>query len=99
MVIRIHDHVRTYSTYQDGEVIFRLIAQELRAGRSVTLSFAGIKSIPSAFVNAALVKLVEEFSIDYIRTRLKIVDSTRQINRLIKDRFNFATQEKGVAVG
>jgi hypothetical protein len=100
VVIRISDHVQTYSTYQDGAVIFRLIADELRAGGSVTLSFADIKSIPSAFVNAALVKLLEEFEFDYIRSRLKIVDSTRQINRLIKDRFNFATESpRRIAAG
>jgi hypothetical protein len=99
VVIRILDHVQTYSTYEDGEVIYRLIAEELRAGRAVTLSFSGIKSIPSAFVNAALVKLIEEFDFDYIRSRLKIVESTRQINRLIKDRFYFATKERRVATG
>ena len=96
MVIRIADHVRTYSTYADGEVIYRLIAEELRVGRTVTVSFSGIKSIPSAFVNAALIKLLEEFDFDYIRFHLKIVDSTRQINQLIKDRFYFATKEPGL---
>ena len=98
MVIRIADHVETHSTYKDGEVIYRLIAERLRAGEVVTLSFAGIKSIPSAFVNAALVKLLEEFEFEYIQSRLTIVDSTRQINRLIKDRFYFAT-ERRVAAG
>jgi len=92
-VIRITNHLRTWSTYADGEVIRRLIAEELRAGRIVTLSFSGIKSVPSAFVNAALIKLIEEFDFEDIRSRLKIVDSTRQINQLIKDRFHFATKE------
>jgi len=100
-VIRILDHVKTFSTYEDGEVIYKLLADELRAGRSVTLSFAGIKSIPSAFVNAALVKLLEGFEFKDIQSRLAIVDSTRQINRLIKDRFYFATNanERRVAAG
>ena len=94
MVIRVLDHVATPSTYKDGEIIYRLIANELRSGRDVELSFAGIKSIPSAFVNAALVRLVEEFNFDEIKRRLQIVDSTRHINRLIKDRFAFATSER-----
>lgn len=93
MVIRIIDHVQTHSTYKDGEVIYRLVRDALRAGDVVTLSFAEIKSIPSAFVNAALVKLLEEFKLDYIQSRLKIVDSTRHINRLIKDRFYFAAND------
>ncbi len=94
MVIRILDHVQTYSTYQDGEVIYRLLAEELRAGRSVVLSFDGIKSLSSAFVNAALIKLLEEFEFRFIQDRLQIVHSTRQINRLIKDRFSFAANEE-----
>lgn len=98
MVIRVADQVETYSTYKDGEVIYKLIAERLRAGEVVTLSFASIKSIPSAFVNAALVKLLEEFKFEYIQSRLRIVDSTRHINRLIKDRFHFAT-ERRVAAG
>lgn len=97
-MIRIADHVRTFSSYGDGEVIYQLIAADLRKSRVVTLSFSGIKSIPSAFVNAALVKLIEEFEFDFIRSHLIIVDSTRQINRIIKDRFYFATKERA-AVG
>ena len=92
-MIRITNHLRTWSTYADGEVIYLLIAEELRSGRTVTLSFSGIKSVPSAFVNAALIKLLEEFDFEDIRSRLKIVDSTRQINQLVKDRFHFATKE------
>ena len=100
MVIRILDHVKTYSTYRDGEVIYRLLVEQLRAGHVVTLSFSGIKSIPSAFVNAALIKLLEEFEFEYVRSRLNIIDSTRQINRLIKDRFHFATTaERRIAAG
>jgi hypothetical protein len=94
VVIRILDHVKTYSSYKDGEVIFRLISERMHAGEGTVLSFAGIKSIPSAFVNAALVKLLEEFKFEEIQSRLRIVDSTRQINRLIKDRFSFATESR-----
>lgn len=97
MVIRVADHTRTHSTYADGEVIYRLLESELRAGRKVTVSFAGIKSIPSAFVNAALIKLLEQFDFKFIRSHLSIVDSTRQINSLIKDRFHFAANEPRAA--
>lgn len=97
MVIRIADHTRTHSTYADGEVIYRLLESELRAGRKVTLSFLGIKSVPSAFINAALIKLLEEFDFKFIQTNLSIIDSTRQINNLIKDRFHFAANEPRAA--
>ena len=94
MVIRILDHVSNPSSYKDGEVIYKLLSQEFRSGQKVVLSFDGISSIPSAFVNAALIKLLEEFSFDSIRANLDIVNSTRQINRLIKDRFSLAATER-----
>ena len=55
MVIRILDHISNASTYADGEVIYRLIASELDAGRDVAVSFEGIKSVSSAFINSALI--------------------------------------------
>lgn len=96
MVIRILEHVSNASTYADGEVIYRLIASELDAGRDVAVSFEGIKSVSSAFINSALIRLVEKFPFEKIRRHLDIVDSTRQINRLVKDRFAFATSQKQV---
>ncbi len=92
-MIRILDHVKGLATYADGEVIYRLILEEFRAHRPVTVSFQGIKSVSSAFVNSALIRLVEDFDFDFIRAHLNITDSTRQINRIIKDRFAFATSE------
>lgn len=94
VTIRILEHVRSVSSYGDGEVIYRIIVEEFRHHRPVTLSFDGIKSVSSAFVNSALIRLIEDFDFDFIRAHLHIVDSTRQINRIIKDRFAFATGDE-----
>jgi hypothetical protein len=90
MVIKILDHVTSTSAYKDGDVIFRLISKALQSGQDVTVSFSGIKSLPSAFINAAFVKLLEEFDFPYIQQKVEFIDSTRQINRLIQDRFYFS---------
>lgn len=89
MVIRLLDYVQHCSTYEDGDVIFDLIAPKVEAGEEVVLSFEGVTVVPSAFVNAALLRLVERVSLDDVRRRLSIVNSTRQINDLIKSRFGF----------
>lgn len=95
--IKITDHVKQCSTYEDGDVIFRLISSafdnEQRLDNKVELDFNGVLSIPSAFVNAALVQLLDKYSFDYIRGHLSFVGSTRQINDLIKRRFQFALQQ------
>lgn len=95
--IRILDHVKQCSTYDDGEIIFRLISSELgneeRFDNKVELDFDGVLSVPSAFVNAALVQLLDTHSFDYIRSHLNVVGSTRQINDLVRRRFQFAMRQ------
>lgn len=93
MVIRILDHVEHCASYADGDVIFRLISPHVKNGEDVVLSFDGIDAVPSSFVNAAIVRLVEVVSLGEIRKHLKITSSTKQINDLIRSRFAFVEQE------
>jgi hypothetical protein len=91
VTIRIADHVHYASTYQEGQIIFNLLAPRLQDGEVVELSFEGFGAVPSAFVNAALVQLLEVVAMDRIRNLLKISNSTKYINELIKRRFDFVT--------
>ena len=92
MVIRILDHVAQAATYADGEKIFPLIANPIRQGQDVSLSFEGIDAVPSAFINATIVRLIEVANLDEIKLHLSVVDSTRQINNLIRERIAFLSQ-------
>lgn len=89
MVIRILDHVRTASSYDDGNVIFDLIVNDIREGRPVHVSFEGVTSVPSAFVNAAFVRLLESMPFSHVQKSLRIEKSTKQINDLVRTRFAF----------
>lgn len=91
MVIRILDHVAQAATYADGEKIFTLIVEPIKRGEDITLSFDGIDAVPSSFINAAVVRLVEVVGIEVIKAHLLVIDSTRQINSLIRDRIAFLT--------
>jgi STAS-like domain of unknown function (DUF4325) len=88
--IEILSHVTSASTYEDGGKIYDLIKNQLQNGENVELSFIGIASVPSAFVNAAIIQLLEHFEFNHIRTHLRFVNTTRHINQLIKSRFDFA---------
>lgn len=90
MVIRVLDHVPRCSTYEEGDVIYRLVREALGRGDHVEISFDGVLAVPSAFVNAALVRLLEDYNFSFIREKLKISNSTRQINQTIRERFDFA---------
>lgn len=92
--IRILDVVTTASTYEDGEAVCNKLLEQIDAGHPVSVSFDGIQAVPSAFVNAAFLKLLETHSFEEIRRLLKIRDSTRHINELVRSRFEFANAHR-----
>jgi hypothetical protein len=66
--------------------VFARVWEALGSGGSVTVSFEGAKTATSSFVNAAFVQLLDEITLDDVKTRLRVVNSTRQINDMIKTR-------------
>ncbi len=89
MVITALDHVPHCYTADDGLTIQRLVDAAMRRGEDVELSFAGVHAaVPSSFVNAAFVGLLERYGLDTIKRSLKITNSTRQINEMIRSRVN-----------
>lgn len=92
MVIKIVDYIKSASSYEDGEVIFRLILPAVQAGEKVVIDFSGITSVPSAFVNSAFIQLLEHVSFSQVKSTLSFMQSTRQINQLIRSRFEFVAQ-------
>lgn len=92
VTIRIRDHVKQASSYDDGQIIYRLISDKLASGDTVRVSFDGINAVPSAFVNAAFVQLLDKTPIEKLREKLQFSDSTRFINELIKNRFDFVSR-------
>lgn len=63
-----------------------VIRPALRAGQDITLSFRGVRGVPSSFVNAAFVGLLDEFPVTLIRRHVRVVNSNPQINAMIRDR-------------
>lgn len=94
MDIKVIEHVASASSYDDGEKIFKLLLDPIRDGQKVVVNFSGITSIPSAFVNSAFVRLLEFVPFEQVRGNLTFAQSTRQINELIKSRFEFVSQRK-----
>lgn len=89
VTVRVADHVAQASTYDDGQVIYELIAPRILMGEQVCVSFAGIHAVPSAFVNAAFIRLLEIVPFEQVQRTLRITDSTKFINDLVRQRFAF----------
>lgn len=94
MVVKIIDLVKSASSYEDGEVIFRRILPAVQAGEPVIVDFTGISSVPSAFVNSAFIRLLEHVPFEQVKKTLSFTQSTRQINQLIRSRFHFVAGDE-----
>jgi hypothetical protein len=71
--IRIHEHFgENLLTPEEGERLLGEIQPELANGKSVTLDFAGVRIVTSAFLNAAIGRLYGSFSHDVIRQHLSV---------------------------
>jgi hypothetical protein len=86
MVIYVHSLVPGADTADQGIHLFPYIRDALKAERQVVISFKGIQTATSSFVKTAFVVLLKDMSFDDLKSRVRIVDSTRQINHMIKAR-------------
>jgi hypothetical protein len=88
MVIYVREIAVAGDTAKQGEILFRSMVSAFADNERVTLSFDGIDTATSSFVNAGLVQLLTLMTFDDIKKRLTVVDSTRQINNMIKRRLS-----------
>ena len=90
----IKDLISSASGYDNGDVIYKIIHTALLKKQKIVVSFAGIDAISSSFLNASILRLLEDISFDEIRENLIIVDSTKYINNLIIERFRFVLNKE-----
>lgn len=93
MVILVSKHLKHCYTNDDGNTIYNLIHNDLLNNRHVVVSFKDMDSVSSSFVNSAFIALLDDISVRSIRKNLLFINSTKQINQMIKKSFDF--EEKG----
>lgn len=89
MVIRALDIVPQCYTQDDGHKVFKVLLPKLQQGERVELSFEGVETVPSSFVNTSLIRLLDVIPFERIKTNLSFTNTTKQINEMIKTRFAF----------
>lgn len=90
-IIRVLDLVDRCYNGDDGQIIHDALVARLKKHEQITISFAGVDSIPSSFVNTALISLLTEFRFDEIKRFVRFSETSSQINDMIKTRFLFET--------
>jgi STAS-like domain of unknown function (DUF4325) len=74
-------------TAEQGSALHDALSAALgRHGVTVELDFQGITTATSSFANLAFVQLLTRWPLAELKRRLKVVNSTRQINEMIKSR-------------
>jgi|RhiMetdeSRZDD1v2_1073273.scaffolds.fasta_scaffold65596_7 uncharacterized protein DUF4325 len=86
VAISILDIVGGADTSAQGDLVHAKLTEGLRSSGEILISFDGVKTATSSFVNTSFVKLLEEWSLDELKRRLRVIHSTRQINDMIKSR-------------
>lgn len=86
MVIRVLSLTGAADTQQQGAAVYDRLVDALKTQPTVLVSFDGIDIATSSFVNMAFVRLLDHMSLQDIKQRVRVVQSTRQINSMIKRR-------------
>ena len=73
-------------TADQGAAVYRALQAALSGHGSVDVDFQGITTATSSFANIAFVQLLTRWGLAEIKRRLRVVNSTRQINEMIKSR-------------
>jgi hypothetical protein len=94
MVIKVYNHVGRCYSNEEGKIIQEILKRHLLNGETVTVSFENIDGVTSSFVNTAFIELLNIFEFDFIKKSVRIINSTKQINEMIKDRFSFEVNRR-----
>jgi hypothetical protein len=97
MGITVLDYTPQCYTTVDGDKLLQVMLAALNGTDKITVSFKGVGDVPSSFVNASFVRLLDFYSFDYIRSHVSVVDTNRQINDMISSRMRFASEHVAAA--
>lgn len=86
VTLRVIDIAGAGDTASEGERLRGALLQALRSRQPVCLSFAGVVSATTSFVNAAFVETLRDVPFDRFKTQVRVVDATGQINDMIRMR-------------
>ena len=89
MVIHVADFTGVADTWEQGEMLLPHLISAMSEGRVFDVSFQGVTTATSSFTNASFVALLDHFSLAQIKATMKIIDSTHQINEMIRHRMNY----------
>lgn len=74
MVINVREQIGKWSDSEDGQRLYDLISPRIKHGEIVEVSFSGVYSVSTSFVNGAFIQLLGHFDFPYITEHLTFRD-------------------------
>lgn len=71
-------------TNADGMSLFLTIDSSLKDSNNVLLSFSGINSVSSSFLNSSIGSIIEKYGINVMKDNIKISNFTPTIATILK---------------
>jgi hypothetical protein len=87
--LRVKDLVDQVYSNDDGMVVYNELKNHLGNDNQVTVSFDEICALNSSFINSAFIELLNDYDFRFIKKNIRFINSTKQINDMIKSRFAF----------
>ncbi len=84
--------ISTYSN-ADGQSLKAAVTELLSGCETVVVSFHGIDSVSTSFLNSSFGELVSEFGLEIIKKRVKITNYTSSLLNSIKKHINSLSYE------
>lgn len=81
--IKIKDITTGTFTNDDGLSVFNSIDSAISENNTIILSFEGISSLSSSFLNSSFGEIIEKFGFDFLKNKIKITKYTPQLSNLI----------------
>ncbi|WP_340018266.1 STAS-like domain-containing protein [Paenibacillus sp. FSL H3-0457] len=93
-LLKVTDHVDQCYSNADGDQIRTQLLQNFEVNEKVIVSFQGLDSVSSSFINSAFIDLLENYDFKFIKNHLGFKDTTRPINEAIRDRFSYEVNDR-----
>lgn len=84
-------------TADQGHLVWGELVSALEFHDQIVVSFAGVSTATSSFVNNSFVRLLERMPFGEVKRRIRIIESTRQINEMIKSRLSSEARQPHAA--
>ena len=78
---------------QEGTKIFKILCDNWNTEETISVSFRDLGAVSSSFINTAFIGLLERYSFNEIKSKLRFVDTMKLHNDLIRSRFEYERKQ------